>query len=42
MAMKQFGGNQHVTELSDLSVITYGYGLQDIDTVIIDRASNFW
>ena len=41
MALRQFGGDQHVPRFSDLSVITWDYELQDIDIVIIDRAFGF-
>ena len=40
--MRKFEGNQHIPQLSDMSVITCDYGLRDINTVIIDRASDFW
>ena len=31
-----------ITRFSDLSIITYDYGLQDINTVIIDCAFGYW
>ena len=40
--MRQFVVTLHVPWLSNLFVITCKYGLQDIDTVIIDRTSDFW
>ena len=42
MALRQFGGDQHVPRLSDISNITCGYGLQDIDVVMLERAFGFW
>ena len=42
MALRQFGGDQHVPRFSDLSVITYDYEVQDIDTIIIDHVFGFW
>ena len=42
MALRQFEGDQYVPQFSDLSIITYDYELQDIDTVIIDHAFGFW
>jgi len=42
MALRQFGGDQHVSRLSDISNITCGYGLQDIDVVMLERAFGFW
>lgn len=41
MALRQFGGDQHVSRFSDLSIITCDYGLQDIDIVIVDRTLVF-
>ena len=41
MALRQFRSNQHVSRLSDLSVIICDYGLLDIDTIIIDRTFSF-
>ena len=41
MGLRQFGGNQHVSWLNDLSVIICDYRLLDIDTVIIDSAFGF-
>ena len=42
MALRQVGVDQHVPRFSDLFVITYDYGLQDINTVLIDHAFCFW
>ena len=42
MAMRQFRGTQHIPQLSNLSIITCKYGLQDIDIVIIEHAFDFW
>ena len=42
MALRQFGGDQHVTRFSNLFVINYDYGLYDIDTVIKDCKFGFW
>ena len=39
---RQFGADQHVPRFSHLSVITYDYGLHDIDIVITDHAFGFW
>ena len=41
MAMQQFGGIQHIPRFSDLFVVTYEYGLVDIDVVVIGHASEF-
>ena len=41
MAIKQFGGIQHIPRLSDLFVVTCENGLVDIDVVVIGRASEF-
>ena len=41
MTLRQFGGDQYVLRFSDLFVITCDYGLQDIDTVIIDPVFGF-
>ena len=41
MAIRLFGGTYHVPRLRNLSVITCEYVLQDIETVIIDCASDF-
>ena len=40
--MRQFGGIQHIPRLSDLSTVTYEYGLVDIDIAMIRHASRFW
>ena len=42
MAMRQFKGIQHIPQLSDLSTITYEYGLVDINMAIAGHASKFW
>ena len=42
MALRQVEGDQHVPRFSDLFVITCDYGLQDINTVLIDRTFGFW
>ena len=41
MAMRQFGGIQHIPRLSDLSVVTCEYRLMDINVVVIGRAFGF-
>ena len=42
MALRPFGGDQHVPQLSDISTITCGYGLQDIDVFMVERPFGFW
>ena len=42
MAMRQFGGIQHIPQLSDLFVVTCEYGLMDIDVAMIGHAFKFW
>ena len=42
MVMRQFGGKQHISWLTDLSRITCEYGLQDIDIATIECAFDFW
>ena len=42
MAMRQFGGIQHIPQLNDLFVVTCEYGLVDIDVAVIGRASEFY
>ena len=42
MVIRPFAGIQHVPQLNNLSIITCEYGLQDIDTVVIDRTFDFW
>ena len=42
MAIWQFGGIQHIPQLSDLLVITCEYGLVDINVIVIGHASKFW
>ena len=41
MAMRQFGGIQHIPRLNDLSVVTCEYELVDIDVVVIGHAFEF-
>jgi len=42
MAVRQFGGIQHIPRLNDLSAITYEYRLVDIDIAVVGRALEFW
>lgn len=42
MAMQLFGAIQCIPRLSVVSVVTYKYGLLDIDIAVTGRASNFW
>ena len=42
MAIRQFRGDQHFPQLSDISVVTCEYGLLDIDVDMIERAFGFW
>ena len=41
MAMRQFGGIQHIPRLSDLSIVTCKFKLIDINVAVIG-ASKFW
>ena len=40
--INQFGDIQHIPQLSDLSVVSYEYGLVDIDISVVGYASEFW
>ena len=40
--INQFGDIQHIPQLSDLSVVSYEYGLVDIDISVVGYASKFW
>lgn len=42
MAMRQFGGIEHIPQFSDISTVTCEYGLLDIDIVVVGSASKFW